>query len=538
MTLHRFVLFSVFFSILVLLPYGLAFLESSDEVVFQGLLFNPADGNSYLAKMYQGWQGSWHFKLPYTAEPGDGAYLFLYYLFLGHLARWTGLSLILVYHLARWLGALFLLWALRKFFISLDFSEKTTSRAFVLTALGAGMGWLVFLFGQFTADFWVAEAYPFLSAYANPHFPLGLGLMLFLLAAPITQKAGQAPVLGVQTALQAIAAFWLAVLSPFGVVIVFLVTAGRLAWQAVRFYALRSRQATDMPRFIQLLRNPVFQPEWKMLLVLLAAGFPLLFYDLIVANCHPVLAVWNAQNLTPSPPVWDVLLSFSPAIFLAVVGVISRLRKTAWQADTLIIWLLTCLILMYFPWGLQRRFMLGLYVPTASLAVVGLDYLAERTRLAAKPLFILLLVVSVISPLIVISSGLYVAKQKDGRLFLSTGEAECLSWLEVHSSPDALVLASPQMGLYIPARTGRRVLYGHPFETAHAEKEEQVVLQLLGQKAAFEQAQAASQYLQQRGVDYLFWGEREAAIGAFPAWVGLTEVCRSGEASLFRFEPE
>ncbi len=538
MTLHRFVFFLVFLSILVLLPYGLAFLESPDEVVFQGLLINPVDGNSYLAKMYQGWQGSWQFKLPYTAEPGDGAYLFLYYLLLGHLARWTGQSLILVYHLARWLGALFLLWALRNFFTSLGFPEKIASRAFVLTALGAGMGWLVFLTGQFTADFWVAEAYPFLSAYANPHFPLGLGLMLFLLAAPIAKKPGPNPVLSVQTVIQAIAAFWLAILSPFGVVIVFLVTTGRLAWQAVRFYTVQSRQAAGRPRFIQLLRNPVFQPEWMMLLLLLAAGFPLLFYDLIAANNHPVLAVWNAQNLTPSPPVWDVLLSFSPAIFLAIVGVISRLRNTAWQADTLIIWLLTCLVLMYFPWGLQRRFMLGLYVPTAGLAVVGLDYLAERIRLASKPLFTLLLLASVVSPLIVILAGLYGVKQKDGHLFLSTGEAECLSWLEAHSAPDALVLASPQMALYIPARTGRRVLYGHPFETAQAEKEEQVVLQLLGQSAAFEQPQAASQYLQQRGVDYLFWGEREAAIGAFPAWVGLTEVCRSGEASLFRFEPE
>ena len=68
---------------------------------FLDFLYNPQDGNSYLAKMYQGWEGNWRFVLPYTAEAGEGAYLFLFYILLGHIARVCGLSPILIFHLVR-----------------------------------------------------------------------------------------------------------------------------------------------------------------------------------------------------------------------------------------------------------------------------------------------------------------------------------------------------------------------------------------------------------------------------------------------------
>ena len=71
------------------LPYLLAYRVPPDHI-FMGVLVNPADGNSYFAKMREGWRGDWLFTLPYTAQPGAGALIFTYYLFLGHVARWTG----------------------------------------------------------------------------------------------------------------------------------------------------------------------------------------------------------------------------------------------------------------------------------------------------------------------------------------------------------------------------------------------------------------------------------------------------------------
>src|SRR3970282_2930738 len=74
--------------------------------------------------------------------------------------------------------------------------------------------------GEFTSDLWGAEAYPFLSAYANPHFPIGLALVVWLLT-PQTGDKGW---------LLAIMSFILALISPFGVVIVLVMLGTAAAW--------------------------------------------------------------------------------------------------------------------------------------------------------------------------------------------------------------------------------------------------------------------------------------------------------------------
>jgi len=142
---------------------------------------NPIDGQSYLAKMQQGFQGNWRFLLPYTAEPGDGAYLFILYIGLGHIARILNLPIILIFHVFRLGGSIVLVYSLWKL-SSILFSEKKYQLLFFcLGVFGSGLGWIGILAGKFTSDFWVAEAYPFLSMYANLHFPLGLGIMICML---------------------------------------------------------------------------------------------------------------------------------------------------------------------------------------------------------------------------------------------------------------------------------------------------------------------------------------------------------------------
>src|SRR3989304_1440130 len=99
--------------IAVMTPYLLASWGQPPGFVFSGLLINPVDGFSYLAKMRQGTGGAWLFHLPYAAEPGSGALLFLYYLGLGHLQRGSGVDPLVVFHGARLLGTAVMLVASR-----------------------------------------------------------------------------------------------------------------------------------------------------------------------------------------------------------------------------------------------------------------------------------------------------------------------------------------------------------------------------------------------------------------------------------------
>ena len=78
--------------IITSLPYLFGALISSPDAQFGGLVIGVEDGNSYLAKMRLGATGAWQFYLFYTTEPHQGAYLLLFHLLLGKVARLSGLS--------------------------------------------------------------------------------------------------------------------------------------------------------------------------------------------------------------------------------------------------------------------------------------------------------------------------------------------------------------------------------------------------------------------------------------------------------------
>jgi len=486
---------------LVSLPYLLAWRAAGTDYVFGGFLLNPIDGNTYLAKMLQGWQGDWRFKLPFTADPGAGAYLFLFYLGLGHLARLFNLSLLTTFHLTRLAGAAFLLWTLWRYFGQVFTAARPRKMAFALAALGSGMGWLLVLSGTPTSDFWVAETYPFLSSYINPHFPIGLALVLWLLMPPLDRAIG-----GWRLAAIGAGALVLSMINPFGVVIALMVLGGDLTWRLVA-------------------KSWSWAAFWRLLTVALL-GLPVLAYDVWVTVVDPVFAGWNAQNLTPSPLVWDVLISLSPALLLAIAGLWGVLRKrgrdefqglgSASNFRSLFLWVGLGFILMYLPLGLQRRFMLGLYVPVAGLAALGLEILAANRPRRYRFLIVATFFLACLTNLMIVFAGLQVANNHNPAFFLTRAEYQALDWINENTQSEALILASPEMGLFIPAYTGRRVIYGHPFETVDAENQEAAVTQFYAGKLSETQMQ---DFVVERRVDYVFYGPRERALGrsSFPA---------------------
>lgn len=499
------------------LPYVLAARAAGQGFVFGGFLFNPLDGNTYLAKMVEGWRGEWRFTLPYTADPGKGAYLFLFYIFLGHVAGWLNLPLLTVYHAARLLCSALMVLALYRFFVFLLPDGPARWLAFVLAALGSGLGWLAAMFGPITSDFWVAEAYPFLSAFAAPHFPFGLALALFLLLELETWKPGQ----GAGRAARILAlSIILSIVSPFGVVIVLGVSAALQAWEWVRVKAQRGESATPERQF----------PMAGSFLLALLGGAPFLIYDLWVARADPILAGWNAQNLTPAPPVWDLLVSFSPALLVAAVGVWSVIQQDLKGGRLMVAWAAIGLLLLYAPLGLQRRFILGLFVPLAGLAALGLERLAAGSRRRFSRLGVLLLLLSVPTTWLVLLSAWHGIQTHDPLLYLTAGEGHALVWLEQNTPANALVLASPQTGLFIPAQTGRRVLYGHPFETVNAEQEKAAVT------GYFHRGGASPTLLAQFPVDYVLVGPRELQLGEFSAPAGLRVAYQADGVTIYAVE--
>ena len=178
---HLVIIF-VLFAGLISLPYLLAWGMAGNEHVFAGMLANPVDGQSYLTKMRLGWNGQILFQLTYSPQNGEAHPLFLFYTILGWLSHQLNIPLIISFHLARLISAAFL------FVTLVTLVQKTISRPYqvktlLLLVIGSGMGWLVLPFSGsgLPIDFYVAETYPFLSSYSNPHFPLGTALLLWIL---------------------------------------------------------------------------------------------------------------------------------------------------------------------------------------------------------------------------------------------------------------------------------------------------------------------------------------------------------------------
>ncbi len=469
------------------LPYVIVYLTTPPDARFVGTLLNPLDGDTYLAKMQFGAQGDWLFHLPYTAQDHPGALVLTHYLALGHLAAWTRLPIPLMYHLARVMAGLALLLAVYALIARATHDLVERRLAFLVVALSSGVGWLAVMFGHLgTSDLLIPESNTFFSLHLNPHFPMAMALMIgmFIIGGLKTKVSSRGRVGA--TILQSAMSLALAVVQPFAVVTVY-ATLGVL---------LLLRWQRDG------------RPAWREVGVILIAGLvtlPLSLYTFWVTQADPVLRGWTAQNVTPSPAVWDYALGYGLILVLAVPGAIGAIRRRSDTDLLCLAWIGVTAIALYAPFALQRRFSLGLHIPLAILAAMGLYRLTKR-RSAIGLAFAATLPMTLLVMVLAIAGGL----KHDPRLFVSADEATAMDWLHANAPRNAVVLSSPETGLFIPAWAGRRVVYGHPFETVDAERTKARVEEFFAADTSRAEREAM---LREWNVAYMFVGPRERALG-------------------------
>jgi hypothetical protein len=500
---HKLLFFVILFSLLIMiLPFLIADGASGKDRLFNGFLLNPIDGNSYLAKMRIGWDGDWVFRLPYTANPGNGGYLFLFYIYLGHLARFMNLSLVTTFHLARVLAGLLLIVTIYHF---CNKSFQTTSKwnrwSFLWVSLGSGLGWLLFPFGLVTSDISVPEAYPLLSEYVNPHFPLGLGLLLWIFL-----WSGQS---GYKTHF-AILVFGLAlaVIQPFAVVIGGLVLVGMAGWNWIETHKL----------------------VWKPPFFFLIGGGPFLVYQFWISTSDPILGGWNAQNQTLSPPILDLVIAFSPALILAVW---TFFRFRTWQLNyyqkIAVVWFISSLVLILVPFSLQRRFLMGFFVPVVILACIGISQLASSSK-SQRRIFTYSFAISIPTMLVILLLAAFGISTRNESLFRSVPEQQAFTWLEAYAPANSIILSAPDTGNLIPIYSGQRVLYGHPFETVNADNMKMQVSDFFNGKLSTD---AALKLIRDLHVGYIFFGPREKKLGSPDILNKLQPVFDNSDVTIF-----
>ena len=188
-------------------------------------------------------------------------------------------------------------------------------------------------------------------------------------------------------------------------------------------------------------------------------------------------------------------------------------------------------LLVYIPFNLQRRLMLGVQVPLSILAALGLWWLffqitqggdgedptkgrtletrgaLQRWRIASVGIVALL---SLSNILILFGAVVEVSRQSPP-VFHSGAEINAADWLAAHITPDQVVLAAFQTGNYLPTRISARVFAGHGPETVNSEAKQAMLRQF------FANCDDAFRFslLFENGVSYVFYGPSERALGGF-----------------------
>ncbi len=471
---------------------------------FTGFLINPIDGFSYLAKMHQGSEGEWLFRLPYASEPGSAVFIFGYYLFLGHAADFLHIPLLTLFHLTRALAAVGMFWLGFVFFRMFLRERFERWIAFLFSLFGAGMGWLFGLFGMETSDLSIPESIPFQTAYTNAHFPFANLLLLAAVIAIVHEGNLRRRAVGA-----GLCGLLLSLVLPFSLASLVVFLGLWLVWESAI-----------------ILRTQNWKVMWshnKAHIIpfagLLAGAGPLLLYEFWLTNAHPVIALWNSQNQTPSPPVTAYLIGYSPVLLLALVAIFQPDSRKSSRNRLLLIWVISNFLLLYAPFNLQRRLTLGLYFPMACLAAIGLRRLLKNS---ARQRLVLIAVIIVVIPsnLLLVLTGIDRVRHADPAFIHWHGEVLAYAWLSEHVPEGSLILAAADTGNRLPAYADVRVLYGHPFETPDAERQEALVNNLLRWDGRGDEG---LQRLISLGVDYVFFGKREMEVGT-PTWLSMCTI--------------
>lgn len=497
---------------LMLLPYWLGYVFARPGLEPTGVIMNPEDSQSYFAKMLQGYDGHWLYRIPFTTEEHAPAFIGGFYLLLGHLARSLSLSLVAMWHLARMFATLIMFLAIFGFITRFLPDSYARWMAYLLAVSGSGLGWLLFLLNQPTwldwtpVDFKMPEAHPFFSALTFPHIATSTALLLVSFWLTLEAFVNHYRWLYAMGA--GVANLALAIVFPF---LIFLIVAVLgIYWIILAVQARR-----------------VLYREALVATITLAIPMPLvLYYSWTLAN-NAVFRTWDAQAITLSPPAPHYLIAYGVMILLALLSWRRR------QANQIFLWawLIAAALLVYAPHPQQRRFVQGIQIPLAILATVGwiqvvLPWLAQ-TRvfrwIVSHPRYtpaglerllsiVFVLIMSLSNWYVLASVTLTATVEQPYPLFRMRDEIVAVDWLRANTVRTDAVLSAYETGNYIAAHAGNYVWIGHWTETDAWDSKRKDVERFYNASTKDEERNI---FLRDHRIAYIFWGPAERELGAF-----------------------
>ena len=525
---------SVFVLLLSSVPVIAGYIGQTSEQVFGGAVYDRMDYNVRLAGIQTGLRGVWESQLLHTPERVPPSYVIVFYVAIGQIGRFLPLSPPVLYEASRWVCGLWALLTMYVFAARFLNSVALRRAAYLVCALGSGIGWILLLVGWQPAprispvDFWLIDLYGFFSILVFPHFSAVMALAwTTALAFLIFWGTGRVRWLG----LAIIASAMAQTIQPFAPLIADTALGGYALWNWVRHRKIAKRELWSLAIFS-------------------ATQAPLLFYSASIFYSDPVWKGFSRQNFTPSPPPLYYLLGLGLPGLLAMIGVWRTARRTSSEARLLVTWVVGVAILIYLPMQFQRRFTEAVIGPVAVLAATGIGSgllpalrrwgefkgLLARVgypyRRARGVIMMLALAVTMPSSLYLAFGGGLIAITRSPDLFESADVVAAVDWLGANSDWQATVLSSERVGNFIPARIGHRVFCCHWAETMYYAQKRQQIVAFFSTMSDEERLSLLNEY----GVRYVFVGPDERKLGGFePDSVSyLRQEYREGDMAIYK----
>jgi hypothetical protein len=459
-------LISLTFLVFIFSPFIVVVLQGPAQSgqQFMGALHNLNDSAADLARMQQGAEGKWLLSFRYTPEANQGALVHPIYALLGQISGFLGQSPFLIYHIVRIFVGFFMYLTIYHLGASIWVKVRTRRIFFVIASAGAGFGWILALatglHDVVAPDLMIPQAFPLYAAAANVHYPLAIACLCLLAAIiipvlrPGSSVAPNAENGGVVCFLAALA---LAFIYPDA-----LLPIGMAFILSVLIHWGLQRKATS------------YEGYWG--LWILVPVLPILTYDVLSLSHNPFVAEWLQQRDRDLPSIWAVLIALGLPLLIGLPSIFRALRRFEADGDRfMLLWLLSMFLLVYLPIPLGQYLFVGLMLPigyfaTRSIEDFWFNFIKRRFRsilyIVLVPIFVLSHVFWLYLPVFGMMRGWY----QINAMMLPQASSQAVLWMDLTLPDDALILAPPNVSLWLPAWVGGRVVYGHPTETANAEE--------------------------------------------------------------------
>lgn len=436
------------------LPYFYFYISTPQNHTYTGINYLLSEDNFvYYSYIEQIKQGEYFLTDLYTSEPTK-PFLNIFWRTIGEIAKYFDLSVIIIYHLTRIvliIIAVFLIYKLISIFLSQQ-KQRWFCFLFLMFTSGIGGIFLHFVKGKIhfdTGKFYspielvLTDSNIFLTFLQSPHV---IASLIFILLVIILMHQALKNNCYLCSFVAGISGL---ILSQFHSYYFLLCNFVLLIFVMLDFFYLSKKLKINY-----ILHCLIF---------FVISGLSIVYF---VFQQNDLYAQFKyLQNVTLTPSNFFIIFNI---ISLIILTAIALEKRKNFNNLLLLAWIFSCLILIYSPIAFQSRFIKTMQIPIVILATQGFFYLKSK-YFNWHPVvnyfltFFIILIFSMSNTFVYIDS--FIKTKQETLLYIPNQYMQAFDWLKKNLRQDDVTVAMDPQNILIPAFSGKKTFFAHPFET-------------------------------------------------------------------------